>query len=259
MFSLATTPTCDDQDWLCNTVLDTTGNQWLAKAADWLIAKPLALLLILVVALLARWVALRLIHRLITRTVGGTLAAPLSAALPTPLSNRVHNRMTDQQSRQAAAVAERRRQRAETLGSVLSSVASFVIFTVALVLGIAVFGVDIGPLVASAGLVGVALGFGAQNLVRDFLSGLFMFFEDQCGVGDKVIIGDTEGIVEAIALRITRVRGEDGTVWYIRNGEILKVGNVSQAGETPNLSEALSTPEDEQKVEEAETAQRQGG
>jgi small conductance mechanosensitive channel len=82
--------------------------------------------------------------------------------------------------------------------------------------------------VASAGLVGVALGFGAQSLVKDFLSGIFLFFEDQYGVGDEVVIGDTTGVVEALSLRVTRLRAEDETIWYVRNGEILKVGNKSQ-------------------------------
>jgi moderate conductance mechanosensitive channel len=191
----------------------------------------------------------RLIHRLISRTVGaaaGRQTRPASAVL----RGRNHT-LTPEQTRQIAVAAERRRSRADTLASVLSSVASFVIFTIVAMMVIAVFGVNIGPLVASAGLVGVALGFGAQNLVRDFLSGLFMFFEDQCGVGDRVIVGETEGVVEALALRITRVRADDGTVWYLRNGEILKVGNISQGGDSPNLSDHLSTPEEERQAEQA--------
>jgi small conductance mechanosensitive channel len=87
---------------------------------------------------------------------------------------------------------------------------------------------EIGPILASAGIVGVALGFGAQNLVKDFLSGIFMIFEDQLGVGDSVDLGEASGTVEAVSLRVTRLRDVNGTVWYVRNGEILRVGNQSQ-------------------------------
>jgi small conductance mechanosensitive channel len=88
--------------------------------------------------------------------------------------------------------------------------------------------VNVGPLIAGAGIVGVALGFGAQSLVSDFLSGLFMLFEDQYGVGDVVDVGDATGTVEAVTLRVTRLRDVNGTVWYVRNGEIMRVGNMSQ-------------------------------
>jgi small conductance mechanosensitive channel len=87
---------------------------------------------------------------------------------------------------------------------------------------------QIGPILASAGILGVALGFGAQNLVKDFLSGIFMIFEDQLGVGDVVDLGEASGTVEAVSLRVTRLRDVNGTVWYVRNGEILRVGNQSQ-------------------------------
>ena len=89
-------------------------------------------------------------------------------------------------------------------------------------------GFDIAPLIASAGIVGVALGFGAQSLVKDFLSGIFMIFEDQYGVGDVVDLGEAIGTVEAVSLRVTRLRDINGTVWYVRNGEIMRVGNMSQ-------------------------------
>lgn len=92
------------------------------------------------------------------------------------------------------------------------------------------FGLNLGPLIASAGVIGVALGLGAQTIVRDVLSGLFMLVEDQYGVGDKVEVLDVSGIVEKVGLRITTVRDSQGTLWYLRNGEILKVGNHSQSG-----------------------------
>jgi small-conductance mechanosensitive channel len=92
------------------------------------------------------------------------------------------------------------------------------------------FGFDLGPLIASAGVVGVAIGLGAQTLVRDVLSGIFMLIEDQYGVGDSVDVLEVEGVVEKVGLRVTTVRDGQGTLWYLRNGEILKVGNQSQSG-----------------------------
>ena len=90
------------------------------------------------------------------------------------------------------------------------------------------FGLNLGPLIASAGVIGVALGLGAQTLVRDILSGIFMLVEDQYGVGDQVKVGDVEGAVEKVGLRVTTVRDAAGTLWYLRNGEILVVGNKSK-------------------------------
>jgi small conductance mechanosensitive channel len=206
MLPLTTTTPCGDSDQLCDYVRRVTHNDWLATAADWLIAKPFAIVVIVVLGLLARWVLFKVIARVVSR----------------PPGSRVHS---------SALVAERRRQRAETMGSVLRSIGSFAIFTVVTIMVIGELGYDVAPLIASAGLVGVALGFGAQSLVKDFLSGIFMFFEDQFGVGDRVIVGETTGVVEALALRITRLRADDGTTWYVRNGEILRVGNISQAAD----------------------------
>ena len=114
------------------------------------------------------------------------------------------------------------------MGSLLKSITSIVIFTIVGITAIAELGYPVGPLIASAGIVGVALGFGAQSLVKDFLSGIFMIFEDQYGVGDSVDLGEAGGTVEAVGLRVTRLRDVEGTVWYVRNGEILRVGNQSQ-------------------------------
>ena len=125
-------------------------------------------------------------------------------------------------------MSARRAQRARTIGSVLRSIASVVVLVTAAIMVLAEFGVALGPILASAGIVGIAIGFGAQNLVRDFLSGMFMLLEDQYGVGDVVDLGEASGTVEAVGLRITTVRDLAGTVWYVRNGEILRVGNKSQ-------------------------------
>lgn len=233
MISLTTPPECEATDQLCQNVLDLTGSEWLAAAADWLIAKPIAVLTIMVVAFLLRWALYKVIGRVVSRAAGGVF--------PTPALRTRPGRTTEQQ-RQAQLAAERRRQRAETMGSVLRSIASFAIFTIAGIMALSELSFNVGPLIASAGIVGLALGFGAQSLVKDFLSGIFMFFEDQYGVGDEVILGDNRGVVEALTLRVTRLRGEDGTVWYVRNGEILRVGNVSQRL-SPNLHDRSETPD----------------
>ena len=123
---------------------------------------------------------------------------------------------------------ERTEQRTRTVGSLLRYVATIAIYTVAILMALAQLGVSVGPLLASAGIAGVALGFGAQSLVKDFISGTFMLLEDQFGVGDVVDLGEASGTVERVTLRVTTVRGVDGTVWYVPNGEIVRVGNKSQ-------------------------------
>jgi small-conductance mechanosensitive channel len=125
-------------------------------------------------------------------------------------------------------VAERRHQRVHALGSILRSAASVTIFTIAGVVVLGDLGINLAPLLASAGVVGIAVGFGAQNLVRDYLSGIFMLVEDQYGVGDVITVGDATGTVETVTLRITRLRDVNGIVWHIRNGAIERVGNESQ-------------------------------
>jgi small conductance mechanosensitive channel len=131
------------------------------------------------------------------------------------------------EQRQAVQV-ERSKQRAQTLGAVLRSLASIAIYFVAVVMALGEFNINLGPLIAGAGIVGVALGFGAQSLVKDFLSGIFMLIEDQYGVGDIVDIGDAVGKVEAVNLRTTQIRDVHGTLWHVPNGEILRVANKSQ-------------------------------
>jgi small conductance mechanosensitive channel len=192
-----------------------TGNAWLAQAANWLIAKPLAILILVLLALGIRWFLHRVIDRLVRRAAEG---------LPSPVLRRRRERAQQGQT----VLAGRRVQRAETMGSLLKSITSIVVFTIFGITAIAELGYPVGPLLASAGVVGVALGFGAQSLVKDFLSGIFMIFEDQYGVGDSVDLGEAGGTVEAVGLRVTRLRDVEGTVWYVRNGEILRVGNQSQ-------------------------------
>jgi small conductance mechanosensitive channel len=125
-------------------------------------------------------------------------------------------------------ITARRSQRAAAIGSVLRSFSSFAVLGIAVVMVLGELGVNLAPILASAGVIGVALGFGAQNLVKDFIAGIGIILEDQYGVGDVVDLGEASGTVEAVGLRITRLRDVNGVVWYARNGEILRVGNKSQ-------------------------------
>ncbi len=207
-------PCVEDEGW-CGTIYDWTGNRWLAASSHWLIAKPITILLIIIGALIVRAIARRLIDRL-TKATGGrvpTVLRPLRERAPQALGQ---------------LLSERRAQRAQTIGSVFKSIVSFIVFGLAFMMILGELGVNLGPIIASAGIVGVAIGFGAQNLVKDFLSGVFMMLEDQYGVGDVVDTGEATGTVEAVGLRITTLRDVNGTVWYVRNGEILRVGNSSQ-------------------------------
>lgn len=210
-------PACasDGGTW-CATVYDWTHNDLLARSADRVIDGGLAVLLIVVLAVLLR----AMLHRAVNRLVQG--AATGRVWVPGVLRRRKRLRVIA-----APLLSERRAQRANTIGSVLRSITSVVVLSVASVMILAEFGLNLGPIIASAGIVGVALGFGAQNLVRDFLSGMFMLLEDQYGVGDIVDLGEASGTVEAVGLRITTLRDVRGTVWHVRNGEIQRVGNKS--------------------------------
>ncbi|MEZ2390094.1 mechanosensitive ion channel family protein [bacterium RCC_150] len=128
---------------------------------------------------------------------------------------------------------ERRSQRAHTIGSLLTSVLSVVVVVIVIIYVLKFLNVDIAPLLTSVGILGVAIGFGAQQLIRDFLSGIFITIEDQFGIGDVIVTAEVIGTVESVGLRITRVRAEDGAIWYLRNGEILRVGNRSQGDYVP--------------------------
>jgi small conductance mechanosensitive channel len=140
-------------------------------------------------------------------------------------------------------------QRAKALGSLLKSISSGVIVAVVLTTMLSAIGLNIGPVLASAGIAGVALGFGSQTLVKDFLSGIFLIFEDQYGVGDVIDLGDgLTGTVEGVSLRVTRIRDTNGTVWYARNGELLRVGNMSQNWARTVLDVQVSAREDLNRV-----------
>ncbi|HEU4424026.1 MAG TPA: mechanosensitive ion channel domain-containing protein [Pilimelia sp.] len=206
-------------DVLCSQVYDWTSVPWLAESSYYILVKPLRILLIIAVAMAVRYVLHRMIDRLVRTTANGSVPAILR-----PLRERMPTGAQDA----TALFPERRRQRAAAIGSVLRSFVTAAVFTVALLLVLGELNFNLAPLLASAGIVGLALGFGAQTLVKDLITGLFMLLEDQYGVGDTVDVGETIGVVEAVGLRITTVRDAQGVVWYVRNGEIIRVGNKSQ-------------------------------
>lgn len=185
---------------------------------------PITVVGIVLGSILLRFAILRAIRRAVTAMETRTSERTAGAAGAT----RVIRAATGLDS-------ERRRQRAATMGSLLRSVTTLVVFGIAAMMVLAELAVPLSPLLASAGVGGVALGFGAQSLVRDFLSGIFMIMEDQYGVGDVIDTGQAIGTVEEVALRVTRVRDATGVVWYVRNGEILRVGNRSQGWSTTTI------------------------
>ena len=128
---------------------------------------------------------------------------------------------------------ERRVQRAETIGSLLNSIVGVLVVVITSMYVLQNLDINIAPLLTSVGILGVAIGFGAQQLIRDFLAGIFITIEDQFGIGDVIETSEVVGVVESMGLRITRVRSDDGAIWYLRNGEILRVGNRSQGNYVP--------------------------
>src|SRR3954447_713153 len=208
-----------EQSWLCSTVYRVTGNTNAADVADAL-SKPIRIL----VVLLSAWILVR-----ITRILTRRLVKHLSGGVEKLASMKAVSFVDTGPMPQA-----RRSQRAETIGAVVRSIVTITIWSVAVLTVLEILGVNLGPLIAGAGIAGVALGFGAQSLVRDFLTGMFMLMEDQFGVGDVIdtgVAGGTStvtGTVEGVSLRTTRLRDIDGVVWHVPNGTILRVGNKSQ-------------------------------
>lgn len=149
---------------------------------------------------------------------------------------------------------ERHEQRVSTMASLLRNVADVVLVLLTLLTVLSIFGIPMAPLLASAGIGGVALGFGAQSLVKDYLSGIFMLAEDQFGVGDIVTIGDISGTVEEVTLRVTRLKDFSGTVWYVRNGEILTIGNLSQGHSSESFEIPVAPDEDPDRAIEVVSA-----
>ncbi len=196
----------------CRLVWDVTHSSRAAELTMVYFAGPAQLAIrigyVLLIAVALRLVAHRAISKITSRAARSGGDAP----------DRAH----------ALLFRERRQQRATALGAILSNAASLTIFGIAAVIIVGDMGLNLAPVLASAGVLGVAIGFGAQNLVQDFLAGIFMLLEDQYGVGDVISVGQTTGTVEGVSLRITRLRDVNGVVWHIRNGTIKKAGNESQ-------------------------------
>ena len=204
----------DDPGAICEAVWDGTSNEVLAGVAQWIIGVPLAIILILFIA----WLVARFARRLVRKAVHRLIDADRDAAKAL--------RTVGLSSVAPATVDDpRRAARASSISAVLTSTVTVLIWVIALLMVLGELNVSLAPLIAGAGIAGVALGFGAQNLVKDCVSGLFMLIEDQYGIGDSVDLGVAIGAVERVTLRTTVLRGQDGTVWHVPNGEIRRVGN----------------------------------
>lgn len=202
---------CEGDTVICSTLVKMFGD------APWapLVSSAITIVLILVLAFIIRRFAHRVITRVVNRAAtGGSITSRFRKGAATDGID--------------ALLHERRKQRAETMGSVLKHVASIVILGTAVLTVLDRLTIPIAPLLTSVGILGVAIGFGAQELVKDFIAGMFMLLEDQYGVGDVIDAGAAVGTVEAVTLRVTRLRDSDGRVWYVRNGTITRVGNESQ-------------------------------
>ncbi|WP_421733141.1 mechanosensitive ion channel family protein [Cellulomonas sp.] len=198
----------------------TSAQSW----AEWFVGLPLKIILIVVISS----IVLVLLRRAI-RGITNHIADGSSILDRGPLGESAVGSVLAKANPLANA---RRAQRARTIGSVLRSTATIVVGGIAFFLVLDALGVNIAPFIASAGVIGVAVGFGAQSLVKDFLTGLFMLLEDQYGVGDVVDVGPANGTVEAVSLRVTKIRDADGTLWYVPNGTMLRVGNKTQGWAT---------------------------
>ncbi len=203
MIFAATTPLIsgqNDQGYIHDLLRQYGASEFVARTVQFIVVRPLEIVLILVVA----WLAARLGARVAKRTLRS-------------LSNRTR----------LESLSPRASLRIETIGALVASLWRAVVWIIAGLTILGALGINLTPILAGATVIGAALGFGAQSLVRDFLSGFFIIAEDQYGVGDAIAVGDTKGTVEEVNLRVTRLRSVDGTVWYLPNGEIRRVGNTS--------------------------------
>ena len=212
----ALTAACGEEPGVaCRNVYDWTGNEVLADIAEWLVDRPLRIALILLVAWVLTRVARHMIRRVARRIVDSTQEGTLGSVRGTAVGRAVPDPL-------------RAHARAEAVQNVLGSVVATIIWVVAVLVALGELDINLGPLIAGAGVLGVALGFGAQTLVRDFLAGLFIVIEDQFGVGDNVDLLDVAGTVEEVSLRSSKIRDVGGVLWTVSNGEIVKAGNATK-------------------------------
>jgi len=186
----------------------------------WAVGSILEPLLIIGVVLVGASIVLRIVRRALRRMVERAKAP--GSILPGGLLS------GEGDGEEERVTSARREQRAEALGTLVGSVARVVVWGFAILTALGTVGVNLAPLIAGAGVLGVAIGFGAQDIVKDFLSGVIMLVEDQYGVGDVIDAGAASGVVEEVSLRTTRLRDVNGTVWHIPNGSIGRVGNMTQ-------------------------------
>jgi small conductance mechanosensitive channel len=210
--------------------------QYVHDHSRWIIEIPVRILSIIVVTLILR----AILHRMINRFVRPVHVGEVPRILR-PFKERAANSALFEST---GLMSERREQRAATIGSVLKSGVSFTLLVIAALSILGELRINLAPFIAGSSIVGVALGFGAQNIVKDFLSGMFMMLEDQYGVGDVIDFEMATGTVEAVGLRTTRLRDVNGTVWYVRNGEVLRVGNKSQGYARVVLDVPISAHDD---------------
>lgn len=199
------------QTWLCSTVHRLTNSQDAAEVADAL-ARPIRIVLVLVLA----WIAARLARRLVSRAAQRMRHQQLFLGRPSPDGG------TDEIETHRGA------QRVETIASVLRNIVTVTVWSIAALIILGELGLDLAPLLAGAGVLGVVIGFGAQQVVRDYLAGIFVLLEDQYRVGDTVDLGVASGVVEWVSLRVTRIRDVEGVVWWVPNGQPGQVGNQTQ-------------------------------
>ena len=191
--------------------------EWLPdNLAELVLFRPLRIVLLIIAAFVLR----RILHRLIKRSA--------QRAIDRPLSSR--NQMAQKLIVATTMSAERRKQRLSALSSLAQSAVTFVIFAVVILMILAELGYNITTILAGTTVIAVTVAFGLQSIVKDLFSGVFMLVEDQLGVGDYVDMDVASGVVEAIGLRVTELRGEDGTLWYVRNGEVVRLGRAVAGG-----------------------------
>ena len=204
--------------WFCEGAWNLTHNRMIARAADWFVTRPLVAVIVLLVA----WVLTRYLRRAVS-----TFVIRLSTSKQ--LANGAMSKIGMDRPEGATVVGARQQSRASTLAAVSRACVSWFVWAIAVLIVLGLFNINLGPLLAGAGIAGVAVGFGAQSLVRDCIAGFVILLEDQCGVGEEVDIGEAVGIVEVITLRMMSVRGVDGTLWNVPNGVIQRVGNRTRS------------------------------
>lgn len=208
----------DDPSGLCRWIYERWGNADVATFVDWVVDRPLRIVLIVLAALIVT----RIVRRAVRRFAEHLTSEATKNRLQRVGRGRAGRLLVDE------TIAARARARTQTIASVLTSSLTALVGTIAGLLVVGEVGVNLAPLIAGAGVAGIAVGFGAQAIVRDFLSGIFMIVEDQFGVGDVVDVGEVVGTVERVSLRTTVLRDVHGAVWHVPNGEIRRVGNKSQ-------------------------------